>query len=322
VLGRVRAGLPAFETPQVKPDSFSAVAANYLKRHVEANGLRSRGEIERRLAKYVLPSWADRDFMSIRRSDVAALLDHVQYHHGPAQADAVLASVRGLSNWYATRHDEYVSPFTRGMRRTDPKTRKRARILNDEEIRAVWQATGDGGRFSAIVRLLFLTAQRRDKVAEMKWADVALDGGTWAVPNEGREKGTGGALLLPPAALKLVQEQPHLSANPYVFAGRGTGPFSGFSKAKRELDARLPPMPDWVLHDLRRTARSLLARAAVRPEIAERVMGHVIAGVEGIYDRHEYRAEKAEALRRLAGLIDEILAGQTDKKVVTLQRAI
>ena len=66
-------------------------------------------------------------------------------------------------------------------------------------------------------------------------------------------------------------------------------------------------MAHWTIHDLRRTARSLLSRAGVRPDISERVMGHAIVGVEGVYDRHRYDVEKAHALQALADLIDRIL---------------
>lgn len=306
VIRRVRAGAPAFDAPPVAPDSFGRVAASWIKRHVEANGLRSRPEIERLLARHVLPHWQEREFISIRRSDIAALLDRVQDEHGARQADYVLAIVRGIANWYASRHDDYVSPFTRGMRRTDPKTRKRERILNDDELRAVWTAAEDSGRFGAIVRLALLTAQRRDKVAGMRWGDVSLDG-TWTVPADDREKGTGGALHLPAEAFAIIQSQPRMESNPYVFAGSGQGAFSGFSKAKAALDKKLPPMSPWVFHDLRRTSRSLMSRAGVRPDIAERVLGHVQQGVEGIYDRHSYAAEKADALARLAVLIETIV---------------
>ena len=114
--------------------------------------------------------------------------------------------------------------------------------------------------------------------------------------------------MLPKAAIAIVQAQPRLGDNPFVFAGRGNGPFRGFSQAKAAFDDKLPKgMPEWVLHDLRRTARSLMARAGVRPDIAERVMGHAIAGVEGVYDRHSYRDEKADALQRLASLLAIIL---------------
>ncbi len=98
-----------------------------------------------------------------------------------------------------------------------------------------------------------------------------------------------------------------LAENPYVFAAsRGKGPLNS-SDWKQSLDAKLPPMPHWVIHDLRRTARSLLSRAGVRPDISERVMGHAILGVEGVYDRHRYDDEKAEALQALANLITRIL---------------
>jgi integrase len=319
VLSRVRAGLTPVETPQTKPDTLGAVAANYMKRHVAGNGLRSRNEIQRCLDKYVLPALAERDFVSIRRSDIAKLLDHLQDTHGARQADAVLTILRSLGNWFAGRHDDYVPPFARGMGRCDPKASKRARILDDDEMRAVWAATEENDRFGAIIRLALLTAQRREKLATMRWSDVSLDG-AWTVPAEHREKGTGGALVLPPLAFELIKRQPRLGDNPFVFAGRGNGPFSGFSKAKRGLDEKLPPMPPWVLHDLRRTARSLMARAGVRPDIAERVMGHAIAGVEGIYDRHGYREEKGDALRRLAGLVESIVT-PTAENVVQLREA-
>jgi integrase len=95
--------------------------------------------------------------------------------------------------------------------------------------------------------------------------------------------------------------------NPYVFAGRGQAAFNSFSLSKQQLDHKLPKMEGWVLHDLRRTGRSLLARAGVRPDIAERVLGYAIPGVEGVYDRYRYDTEKAEALLALEAKVKAIL---------------
>lgn len=315
---RIRAGLAPFSAPPTKPDTFADVAANYFKRHVEAKGLRSQHELERLLKQHILPAWGDREFLAIRRNDVAALLDEIEDDHGARQADYVLAIVRGMMNWFATRHDDYQSPIARGMRRTDPKTRKRERTLNDDEIRAVWAAAESSGKFGGIVKLGLLTAQRREKLATMRWGDVTLDG-EWIIPREDREKGNPGSLLLPGVAVAIVKEQPCLASSPYVFPGRGDGHFNGFSPCKRALDAKLPGIEPWTVHDLRRTARSLMSRAGVRPDVAERVMGHVIGGVEGVYDQHSYRDEKADALRRLAGLIGTIL--QPSDNVVALQRS-
>jgi integrase len=192
------------------------------------------------------------------------------------------------------------------MRRTNPKERERSRILTDDEIRAIWKQAAANGTFGALVRLLLLTAQRREKVVSMRRSDVSIDG-VWTIAVEAREKGNAGELVLPPAALEIIRAQPQLGDNPYILAGRGGAHINGYSKAKRQFDEKLPDVAPWVLHDLRRTARSLMSRAGVRPDIAERVMGHAIAGVEGVYDRHEYCDEKADALARLATLINTIL---------------
>jgi integrase len=106
-----------------------------------------------------------------------------------------------------------------------------------------------------------------------------------------------------------------------VFPSRANTPYSGFSKSKAKLDkavfaamknrakkgAKVEPIQNWTLHDLRRTAKTLMARAGVRPDISERVLGHVIAGVEGTYDRHSYADEKRDALEKLAAMIERIL---------------
>src|SRR4051812_27760120 len=79
---RIKAGQPAFDPVLPKSETFGAVAATWIKRHVEANSLRSKYEIERILRRYIIPDWKDRDFAIIRRSDVVALLDRVQDEHG------------------------------------------------------------------------------------------------------------------------------------------------------------------------------------------------------------------------------------------------
>lgn len=303
---RVKDGKPAFEAPPAKAASFEEIAEQWLKRHVRAKGLRSQHEVTRLLKAHIYCAWKGRAFLAIRRSDVAALLDEVEDDHGARQADYVLAIVRGVMNWYATRHDDYVPPIVRGMRRTNPKERARSRILADDEIRAVWKAAEASGTFGALVRLLLLTAQRREKVVSMRWQDIALDG-TWTIPAAAREKGTAGELVLPQMALEIIRTQPNLGDNPYVLAGRGNGHINGFSKAKRQFDAKTTIKQGWALHDLRRTSRSLLSRAGLRPDISERILGHTLRGVEAVYDRHAYRDEKADALQRLAALVDGIV---------------
>ena len=289
------------------PQSYRKVSDEWFKRHVEKKDrkLRSGLNIRRYLDKHILPAWGGRDFATIKRTDVATLLDKVEDNSGPVAADLTLSIIRSISNWYATRDDNYVSPVVRGMRRSNPKERARDRILSDDEIRAVWKAAEANGTFGAFVRLALLTGQRKDKIASMEWAH--LDGAVWHIPSTEREKGNAGDLKLPAAATEIIEQRSRFASNPYVLVGRGGGHFNGFSVSKEAFDAKVR-IPHWTIHDLRRTSRSLMSRAGVRPHIAERVMGHAIAGVEGVYDRHEYRDEKGDALLVLANTIRDIVS--------------
>jgi integrase len=123
----------------------------------------------------------------------------------------------------------------------------------------------------------------------------------------------------------VIEAQPKIEDCDYVFASRAGTPFSGFGKGKTALDkavflslqkraprgTKVESLPNWTLHDLRRTAKTLMVRAGVRPDISERVLGHVIAGVEGTYDRHSYADEKRDALEKLAGVIERIVNPHT-----------
>jgi integrase len=322
VLKRLKQGLEPFEAPPTKPDSVESVAERWLTRHVQKNKLRTGAEMKRIVEKYILPRWRDRAFADIKRSDVAALLDAIEDAHGAWVADAALSALRGMASWFATRDDTYVPPFVKRMRRVPKHQRKRSRILDDDELRIVWRAAEDAGSYGALVRLLLLTTQRRACVAGMRWDDI--DGDIWHVPQEPGAKNSGGDLKLPKMALDIIHAQPKLLNCPYVFAAaRGDGPTNNFSRSRASFDAKLPEMPRWTLHDLRRCARSLLSRCGVRPDICERVLGHVVgSAVERIYDQHRYNGEKADALHRLAALIEQIVHGEPGGNVLTFPAAV
>ena len=152
---------PQKAVSETEAGTFQDVSDNFMKRYVEANGLRSKREIARTLSKYILPRWQDRKICDIRRSDVTALLDKVEDDHGARQADMVLAVVRKMMNWHASRQDDYVSPIARNMNRVKAADRARKRVLEDDELRAVWHACDELPTFGALVRFALLTAQQR-----------------------------------------------------------------------------------------------------------------------------------------------------------------
>jgi integrase len=292
-------------------NTVTAIAKDFMLRHVEHKKLRTHNEIQRVLDRYILPSWGERPLTEIRRADVTKLVDRVADEHGQRQAEVVFARVRKLMSWHAARSDDYNSPIVAGMRR--PQRRARSRVLNDDEIRALWKIAPEFGAFGALCQVLLLTGQRLAKVAAMRHEDVVTEKGetVWIIRTEKGEKGNAGTLPLPPMLRRIIAAQPEIAGRPFVFASAKYQ-----SSHKRELDKRLKAellernglvLKPWVIHDLRRTARSLMSRAKVPREHAERVLGHALPGVEGVYDQYSYQTEKGEALAKLAGLVAKIV---------------
>ena len=125
---------------------------------------------------------------------------------------------------------------------------------------------------------------------------------------------------MPEAALAIIRAQPRLAGSAFVFAaGKGSGPFNSRGQRKDELDRllkeQLPNMQPWVVHDIRRTARTLMARIGVQKDVAEAVLGHKEQGIVAVYNRHRYLDEQTDALKRLAGLIELIVNPPTDNVV-------
>jgi len=319
VIRRIEAGKTPFEPPPVEQDSVTDVCEGWLQRHVEGGKkgpLRTAREMRRIVRRYILPVWGKRKFVDIRRTDITKLIDDIEDNSGAFQADAVLVVLRSVAHWFAKRNDDYAIPFVKGMNRVDAETRKRGRVLDDDEIRRVWQAAGDTGAFGAYVRLLLLTGQRREKIIGMKWDHVDLDAGVWDIETLPREKGNGGMLLLPPVAIEIIKAQPRLATSPYVFAlNRGFN-----SRLKKEFDAACN-VHGWRIHDLRRCARSLLSRAGINNDHAEMVLGHSLGPIREHYDRHAYFTEKGHALAALAALIETIVNPPEGDNVVPFEAA-
>jgi integrase len=296
-------------------NTVNALLDAFVQRHVRKN-LRSAPEVERVFDKYVRPAIGAKCIYELRRRDVVEMLDAVEDGgDAPVMADRVLAHTRKAFNWWAARDESFNSPIVKGMARTKPAERARKRYLADDELRDVWRALDTAAApacYPPYVRALLLTAQRRDEVARMTWLEIESD--TWVIPAERYKTGVENVVPLTDAVLSLLGKPQKTG---FVFSSTdGELPFSGFSKAKRALDKAVAgmrkeekrkTMPHWTLHDLRRTARSLMSRAGVSADVGERVLGHKIGGVRGVYDRHEYVAEKRDALQRLAVLVERIL---------------
>jgi integrase len=302
-------------------NTVNALLDDFLREYVRGpDALRSADQVERAFTVYVRPRIGAKSIYDLRRSDIKAMLAEIAKEHGPVMADRVLAYVRKAFNWQMISDDEFKSPIVRGMARTKPKQRARRRILNDQEIRDVWVAleTADVPTcYPTFVRFLLLSASRRNEASMM--SSDELDRGLWVIPGTRYKTKLDHVVPLSDGALALIGDKPQgcQKNSWFVFSTtNGKRPFSGFSKAKRALDAEVAvlrkssgrdDMPKWTLHDLRRTGRSLMSRAKVPADHAERALGHVMGGVRETYDRYEYLEEKRDAFLQLSNLLAGIV---------------
>jgi integrase len=290
--GEIEAGI---DPQPLAPDTLQAVCEEYQSR--EGKHLRTAAKRERDLNRLVYPALGHRPIGEIKRSEIVRFLDGVEDNNGPVMADRTLGLIRKIMNWHASRSDEFRSPIVRGMARS--KARSRDRILTDDELRKLWRAEGV---FGSLVRFILLTAARRGEASEMVWAE--LSGRDWTLPASRNKTKLDLVRPLSKAALAALPKK--VGGCAYVFSTNGRTPIDAFSRLTGRL-SETTGVRDWSLHDLRRSARSLMSRAGIASDHAERCLGHVIGGVRGVYDRYEYLEEKRRAFEALAAQIDRII---------------
>jgi integrase len=300
-------------TPEL--DTFGAVTHDYLERHLRANRRPSTyHEAKRDLEHDALPKWRNRPIASITRGAVIDLVDEIIGRGAGVMANRTLARLRNLFNWAVEKERLAASPI--GRMKLPTQERSRDRVLSDDELRRFWQACEEiGPPFGPLCKLLLLTAQRRDEVAGMTWAEVDLNKNIWVIPRHRVKNDREHEVQLSAAAVKALKSIARTTGDGFVFTTTGETAVSGFSKAKRRLDAVMlalkgDAIPEWTLHDLRRTATSGMARLNFPPHVVDKVLNHVggaISGVAAVYNRHAYLDERRAALEAWGRYVEGLM---------------
>jgi integrase len=284
-------------------NTLRAVSLEFFAR--EGRNLRSTHDWSRNLDRQVFPVLGSRAISDIKRSDIVRLLDKIEDERGPAAAQTSFAILRRVMSWHSARTDDFRSPIVRGMSRYSSKQNARSRILSDDEVRRVWEAAGKmDGPFPRLIKILLLTAARRNEAVKMEWNEIV--GTDWVLPAHRSKVKQDLCRPLSGAAQAVFAELPRFASSPYIFSVSGRTALRGHHRIKVRLD-QLSGTSGWQLHDLRRTSRSLLSRAGIHPDIAERCLGHAIGGIRGIYDRHDFRDQMLHAFEALAALLEQIV---------------
>jgi integrase len=263
---------------------------------------------------YVLPAWRGRLTHDIKRKDVRELLEGIA-EDKPIMANRVHGVLSKFFKWVCARDDELTSPVI-GVERPAPEN-VRERVLDDDEIVRLWKACeAIGGREGACVKLLMLTGLRRSEAAHL--ARVEVGGSDMLAIGADRMKGKQAHVVpLSTQAAAIIAAQPKVGD--YVF---GTTPVGHFHRIKDRLDEHMGDTPKWVIHDIRRSVASGMARIGVPVPVIEKILAHrkgTFAGIVGVYQKHSFLPEMAVALQRWGDHVEQLVGGRP-AKVVKLHR--
>jgi integrase len=193
--------------------------------------------------------------------------------------------------------------------------------LNDAELRAAWRAADKVGYpYGPLFKFLMLTGQRKSEVAEARWSEIDLAKKTWTIPAERMKAGAAHVVPLSDDAITVLRSLPRFDGGDYLFSVQfGKRPVAAFSAAKAQFDAVMlkalredepkAKLPDFVIHDIRRTVRTgLSAIPNISDLVRELVIAHTKPGLHKVYDQHAYLEEKRFALEawaaRLRGIVN------------------
>ena len=304
---------PAAEKREAKrrvvADRVEDLLETFIAQRLSQN--RSGGEIARLLQREVGNTWAGRSIHEISKRDVVELVLGIEQRGAPIAANKALKSIKTFLRWCVGRAVLDQSP-AEGVP-LPSKEVARDRVLDDEELaRIILAARQIGGPYGGIVELLALTGQRREEVARLQREELDLARRIWTIPKSRTKNAKTHVVHLSEQSLAVLKRGDQNS--PLVLSLLGTKPFQEFSRAKRVLD-QLSGVTGWRLHDLRRTCVSGMARLGVAPHVADKILNHqsgTISGVAAVYQRHEFLAERREALERWGV---QVAAAETSSEV-------
>ncbi len=298
---------PAVPANDLVEHTVKQFLQHYARRHLKAGTAK---EVARLLDKEVAEPWRGRRLSEIGKADIHNLLDGIVERGSPVTANRTLGWLRRLCGWAVERGLLSANPCA-GVRPPAPET-ARDRILSDDELAAVWKATGVLEQpYAAFVQMLILTGARRNEIAGMLWPEVDIAAKLWKLPKERSKNSIEHVVPLSDLAVEILEAMPRIGSD-FVFTFNGRNQITGFSLIKERLGAALPPdTPPWTFHDLRRTFASGCARLGIAVHVVEAALNHrsgSIKGVAAVYNRYSYDVEKRQALaawaRHVAGLVD------------------
>jgi len=296
-------------------DTLQAICEEFLRR--EGPRLRTLSQRKADL-ELLYPSLGRLPIDQIKRGQYKRVFDAIADQRSLKRAARVQRATKALLNWHGGRSD-YVSVLTGTKALISISEHARSHVPSDADLKAIVLAAERDKLFGSYLLFTLLTATRRGEGAGLRRSELSPDGRVWTIPAARYKSKRDTVVPLSVAAQKILATMPVRPGGDYVFSADGASELGNWDARKARFDAACG-IRGWVIHDLRRAARTLLSRAGVSSDIAERCLGHAMVGVRGTYERYAYESEKRHAFEALARMVEEIVRPPA-ATVVPIRRA-
>jgi len=322
---------------QARPETVGEVVIHFIETYAKPKNRASTVKQAEQALRSLTEKVGKRAISDIAKADIIYLIDRIAAKPNPG-INLKFRHWRKFFNWCVDRDLIPVSPMN-GLKQPT-KNNSRDRVLDEGEIKEVWEAIGKiAYPYRDLYKLLLLTGQRRGEVATMKWADIA--GEVWTIPAAIAKNGKIHDVPLSETALEILESIPRQQSQ-YVFtttAGRTnergediSRPVGSFGKAKARLDAKIAQsrlekglgnINHLVIHDFRRTVTTQLAKMSFPVHVIEKTLNHkggAISGVAAVYNRYDYQDERKAALAAWDRRLKEIITGKEGDNVISFKK--
>lgn len=264
--------------------------------------------------KAIVPAIGAKPVRSVTTEDVRAIIWRKKDEGFDAAAAAIRGVLKRLFDFAQTAGLVTVNPVLALPMRHVHKARSRDRALSPEEIRIFLTAAFESNirrQFKIGLHLILLTMVRKSELLLARWAQVDLEQAEWHIPAENSKTGKPHIVFLSKQSVALFKELHALAGgSELVLPGRGslTKPFA-HNAINSALKVALTgqDIPAFTIHDLRRTASTLLHENGWPSDVVEKALNHTIGGVRGVYNRAEYESQRREMLQFWADYIEQLM---------------
>jgi len=323
---RVAADRAARDVAKADEFTVDAMLLAWQRLHLEPHRRPAYAQDSVRTLQRGLAKWLRTPARAMEAASLRSAIETIAAEKGHSAQVKAYRLAHAAFSWAYKSGRIPSNPLTNVAR--PPKEKAREQALSDREIGEVWRSCQQlGDPFGSFIRVLMLTLQRREEVAEMRWSELSADRTTWTLPGARTKNGRAHVVHLAPEVREILAKLPRFMGSDLVFTTTGKTGISGYSRAKARLDSLVSvaraaaapaggekpaEMPGWRLHDLRRTGVTVMASKGVLSDVADRILNHVASatnhGIKGVYQVHDFAAERASALELWARHVTAVAA--------------